>query len=485
MNGVLNGPVLLSALLEGIAAAPAIPVRGLVSDSRSVGAGDVFVALKGLQFDGHAYLDDAARAGAAAALVERDVEADLPVVVLPELRQLLGSIASRFHGHPTRRMHVAAVTGTNGKTTISQLFAQLVRHCDYDCGVIGTLGASLDGSTGASSHTTPEPLALQATFADWASQAVPFAAMEASSHALDQWRLDGVAVDTAIFTNLTRDHLDYHGDMDSYGEAKARLFRFPGLRSAVINGDDPFARELLTALDPTVTPCIYGTGADADLRLDKLEQDAQGLTFDLHGAWGRRRVRTPLLGAFNALNVVAALGAAMGAGLPVDRLFEALPLLTAVPGRMEPLRRDGAPLVVIDYAHTPDALAKVLAALRAQCAGELVAVFGCGGDRDRGKRALMGEAVSAAADRAVITSDNPRSEAPLQIIEDVEQGMHGAYRVCADRAEAIELAIRSARPDDCVVIAGKGHEDYQIVGDEVRPFSDMNVARAVLEDYAS
>ncbi len=486
MNGVLHPPVLLSVLLDGIVAAPALPVRGLVTDSRQVGEGDVFVALKGLQFDGHAYLAEAARAGAVAALVEQDQSGapeGLPLIVVPALRPQLGRIASRFYGHPTRRMHVAAVTGTNGKTTVSQLFAQLVRRCSYDCGVIGTLGATLDGAAEASTHTTPDTLALQAIFAEWASQAVPFAAMEASSHALDQWRLDGVAVDTAIFTNLTRDHLDYHGDMTTYGEAKGRLFGFPELRAAVINGDDPYAARLLATLDPAVKPCVYGTAEAADLRLEKLEQDARGLSFMLRGPWGRRRVRTPLLGDFNAMNVVAALAAAIEAGLPTDVLFDALPSLSAVPGRMEPLRRDGAPLVVIDYAHTPDALAKVLAALRAQCSGELVAVFGCGGDRDRGKRALMGEAVSAAADRAVVTSDNPRGEDPLKIIGDIEEGMIGAYRVCPDRAEAIALAISSARPGDCVVIAGKGHEDYQIVGDEVRPFSDSGVAREVLAGY--
>jgi UDP-N-acetylmuramoyl-L-alanyl-D-glutamate--2,6-diaminopimelate ligase len=480
----------LPALLAGFAdSAPDIPVAGLSTDSRSIRAGELFIALRGEQHDGRRYLSQAAAAGAVAALVE-DAVADsvtpLPTVAIPDLRQRLGEIASRFYGHPSRKMHVAAVTGTNGKTTVSQLLAQLIRAAGYDCGVIGTLGVSLDARAQQSLHTTPDPVALQATLADWAAQAVPFVSMEASSHALDQGRMHGVDVDTAIFTNLSRDHLDYHGDMESYGRAKARLFAFDSLRTVVLNATEPFAEQLREVLPAGVAALSYGIeGSAADVRGGNLVQDAAGTKLRLSSPWGNATLRSPLLGDFNALNLLAALTAALQAGMPFDTLVSAVRSLQPIPGRMEPLRAPGAPLVVIDYAHTPDALSKVLESLRAQCPGRLIAVFGCGGDRDRGKRAPMAEAVSGAADYAVVTSDNPRSEDPLQIIADIEAAMRGDYRVEVDRAAAIAAAIQIAAPGDCVLIAGKGHEDYQIVGERRIPFSDSDVARQWLSRYAA
>lgn len=483
--------VTLGELLLDIAMVPneaaSLPVSGLTLDSRSVATGNVFIALRGAENDGHRYIDDAARSGAVAAVAETaPAGAQIPVLEVRGLRQRLGVIAARFYGQPSQNLHVTAVTGTNGKTTVSQLYAQLVRGVGYACGAVGTLGASLDRSVGNSLHTTPDSIALQRILSDWAGEAVPFVSMEASSHALDQDRMNGVEVDTAVFTNLTRDHLDYHGDMQAYGDAKAKLFEFPSLRAAVLNADDPFSAELSSRIGDRIPVRTFGTpGTQADVMVSQLEVRPSGLRFRFTSPWGEGVLRTPLLGAFNAANVVAAMVAALEAGLPLDALRDALERLTPVPGRVQPLRADGAPLVVIDYAHTPDALSQVLATLRELSDGRLIAVFGCGGDRDRGKRELMARAVSRGADYAVITSDNPRSEDPEAIIADVEAGMSSDFRSCADRGEAIRCAIEMAAPGDCVLIAGKGHEAYQIIGDERRSFDDAAVARECLEALAA
>ncbi|EED33854.1 UDP-N-acetylmuramoylalanyl-D-glutamate-2, 6-diaminopimelate ligase [gamma proteobacterium NOR5-3] len=480
----------LPILLEGLAAeVPALDIAALRLDSRQVEKGDLFIALRGHAQDGREFLAQAAASGAAAALVEDELPlrlSPLPMVVIPNLRHRLCEIAGRFFREPSREMHIAAVTGTNGKTTVSQLFARLVRSVGYDCGVIGTLGASLDGGVHSSVHTTPDSIALQEILAGWAGQAVPFVSMEVSSHALHQGRVNTLDIDTAIFTNLTRDHLDYHGDMQSYGEAKARLFAFESLRTAILNADDPFSRHLAQRVPTGVSVLRYGIeDSTAEVRLSHLKLSRAGLRFRFESPWGEATLTCPLLGKFNAVNLLAALTAALQAGLPFKAVMEAVESLASVPGRMEPLRVAGGPLVVIDYAHTPDALRQVLLTLREQCQGSLIAVFGCGGDRDRGKRPLMAEAVSATADRAVITSDNPRSEEPLAIIADIQASMKGDYLVCADRAEAIRLAIESAGAKDCVLIAGKGHEDYQIVGQERLPFSDTAVAQQALARLAA
>lgn len=480
----------LPLLLDGMAdAIPQIEVGELRLDSRELKQGDLFVALRGLVHDGREYLQQAADSGAVAALVEDELleaSAPLPTIVVPDLRHRLCDIAGRYFHNPSRQMHVMAVTGTNGKTTVSQLFAQLVRGAGYDCGVIGTLGSSLDGRVKEATHTTPDSIALQKVLAAWAGRAVPFVGMEVSSHALDQSRLQGLDVDSAVFTNLTRDHLDYHGDMQSYGRAKAKLFEFESLRTAILNADDPFSKVLESAVSSDVAVLRYGIDeSSADVCLSKLSLSNNGLQARFESPWGTATLKCPLLGKFNAVNLLAALTAALKAGLPFDAVMNAAANLQPVPGRMEPLRKAGGPLVVVDYAHTPDALRQVLEALREQCSGDLIAVFGCGGDRDKGKRGLMAKAVSSAADRSVITSDNPRSEAPASIIADIERSMTGDYRLCTDRAEAIAMAIASAGPDDCVLIAGKGHEDYQIIGDQRLSFSDSAVAQQALARVAA
>ncbi|WP_439105695.1 UDP-N-acetylmuramoyl-L-alanyl-D-glutamate--2,6-diaminopimelate ligase [Congregibacter sp.] len=480
----------LPVLLEGMAAdVPEISVGELRLDSRQLERGDLFIALRGVAQDGREYLEQAAASGAVAALVEDallESATPLPAIVVPRLRYRLCEIAGRYYRDPSRTMHVTAVTGTNGKTTVSQLFAQLLRSAGYECGVIGTLGSSLDGDVHEALHTTPDSISLQQILAGWAGQAVPFVSMEVSSHALDQGRLNTLDVDSAIFTNLSRDHLDYHGDMQSYGESKAKLFAFDSLRSAILNGDDPYTDTLVQQISSDVSVLRYGmVDAAADVRLRNLRLSSDGLQMRLESPWGNASLRCPLLGRFNAMNLLAALTAALQAGVPFNAVITAVESLQSIAGRMEPLRSAGGPLVVVDYAHTPDALAQVLTALREQCPGSLIAVFGCGGDRDKGKRPLMAEAVSAAADRAVITSDNPRGEDPLAIIADIEAAMTGDYTLCEDRAEAIRSAIDSAGPDDCVLIAGKGHEDYQIVGDERFSFSDTAVAQEVLARWAA
>jgi len=334
--------------------------------------------------------------------------------------------------------------------------------------------------------TTPDSIALQEVLAAWAGQAVPFVSMEVSSHALDQGRLQGLDVDSAVFTNLTRDHLDYHGDMQSYGEAKARLFSFESLRSAILNADDPFSNQLKRMVSSEVAVLSYGVDASsADVCLSNLTLSNKGIKGRFESPWGTAAFKCSLLGRFNAVNLLAAVTAALKAGLPFDSVMGAVASLHSVPGRMESLRCEGGPLVVVDYAHTPDALRQVLLALREQCSGDLIAVFGCGGDRDTGKRSLMAEVASTNADRSVITSDNPRSEAPESIIADIERSMSGDYCVSTDRADAIAMAVGSAGPDDCVLIAGKGHEGYQIIGDQRVPFSDSAAARQALARLAA
>ncbi|MEM6546036.1 MAG: UDP-N-acetylmuramoyl-L-alanyl-D-glutamate--2,6-diaminopimelate ligase, partial [Pseudomonadota bacterium] len=321
---------------------------------------------------------------------------------------------------------------------------------------------------------------------DWSQQALPFLSLEASSHALDQGRLNALDIDTAVFTNLTRDHLDYHGDMRRYAEAKAKLFSFRSLRAAVINGDDPHAALFEEGLPGSAKLLRYGREKnELDISVGDIKGTRDGLSFPIRTPWGAAKLQCPLLGTFNAMNVAAAFAACLQAGLPFADLVTAVSKLAPISGRMDPLRVPGAPLVVVDYAHTPDALWQVLSALKEQCSGQIIAVFGCGGDRDRGKRALMGEAVSRVADRAVLTSDNPRSEDPAAILKDIEAGMSCPYAVIEDRAAAIDEAIRDAHPNDCVLIAGKGHEDYQIVGADRLAFSDLSYAQQVLSEVAA
>lgn len=477
-------PELLDGLIPGV---PDVRVFDLQLDSRRIAPGQLFVALPGQHHDGRDFIRQAVAGGAAAVIAEPPLPADLetgsvPVVSIEGLARHLGGLAARFFGDPAKALAVLGVTGTNGKTTCTRLVAQLLRCCGQRCGVIGTLGATLGDDIAAALNTTPDAIALQRQLADWREAGVDSVAMEVSSHALDQGRVDGLPFRVALFTNLSRDHLDYHGSMAAYGQSKMKLFLSPQLGDAVINLDDAFSATLLANLPAAVRPWTYSaTGrAEADIRVLRADFHSGGVRADVLTPWGEGSFDSPLPGDFNLANVTAAIAAAVCLGAPLASVLAAVSALQPVPGRMELVANTRQLQVVIDYAHTPDALAQVLAALRPHVEGELHVVFGCGGDRDPGKRPLMGEVACRLADRVLLTSDNPRGEDPEAILDAIEAGCERPVVREPDRARAIHRALAGARPGDCVVIAGKGHEDYQILGDRRVPFSDRACARDAL-----
>ena len=464
-----------------------VPIKQLVTDSRRVQPGDVFVAMPGGRVDARTLIPQAIAAGAVAVIWEAEgfdwnpawSVASLPVM---HLRRRLGLIASHVHGEPSRSMWVAGVTGTNGKSSCSHWIAQSLTHLARPTGVIGTLGSGFPGRLTPATHTTPDAVAVQAHLAELLRQGATGVVMEVSSHGLEQGRVNGVAFVAALFTNLSRDHLDYHGSMERYGAAKARLFRWPELRHAVINLDDRFGKQLAASLDRSRVDVLgYGLG-QGEISGHRLDLSKHGLTLEIATPWGPAAIRIQLLGGFNAANLLGVLGMLLVAGVSLADATAALELVEPLPGRLQLVRRAGKPLVVVDYAHTPDALEKVLETLRSVLGdqGRLLCVFGCGGDRDPGKRPLMGEVATRLADRAIVTSDNPRSEDPRAIIDQVIAQAHPRYHVEADRMTAIQTAIREARPEDVVLIAGKGHETYQEIGGRRFPFSDVEAAVAAL-----
>jgi UDP-N-acetylmuramoyl-L-alanyl-D-glutamate--2,6-diaminopimelate ligase len=370
-------------------------------------------------------------------------------------------------------MHVLGVTGTNGKTTTSRIIGQLTRALGKPCGVIGTLGSTLDDEVSAADNTTPDPVALQRQLSEWLARGVLTVSMEVSSHALVQGRVNGVAFESAIYTNLSHDHLDYHGSMEAYGRAKLRLFAGPGLRRAVINADDPFSAQVRGSVAEGVEVLTYSaSGGAADVRVENAEFTREGVRGVLLTPWGRAAFCSPLVGDFNLANLAAAVAVLLLSGEQLAEVLEAVGGLRPVPGRMQAIPNELDLQVIVDYAHTPHALEQVLKALRPHVSGALVTVFGCGGDRDREKRQIMGRIACTLSDRVVVTSDNPRSEPPAQIMGDIESGCSGDYRLIADRARAIATAVAEAGPGDCVVIAGKGHENYQLVDGARLYFSD-------------
>jgi UDP-N-acetylmuramoyl-L-alanyl-D-glutamate--2,6-diaminopimelate ligase len=459
-----------------------VQLTGLALDSRQILPGSAFCAVRGAQTDGKAFIDQAVQRGAVLILADAPVVAAVPVLVLPNLRADMGALATAFYGHPSASMQICGVTGTNGKTSVSRLVAQLLRYQGERCGVIGTLGATLSDAVDGAPNTTPDPIALQAQLAAWRTQGVAAVAMEVSSHALDQQRIRGLQLHSAVFTNLSRDHLDYHGDMASYGAAKAKLFVQPGLRYAVINVDDPFGRQLAADLPDAVQPIRCSTqDPTAEMFADQIAFSAQGARFLLCAQQGKVLLHSPLRGDFNVMNLLLACAAALQHGLTLDDLPGAVQGLRGIPGRMQ-LIGDGIVQVVVDYAHTPDALGLALRALRRHTSGRLICVFGAGGDRDRGKRPLMGAVACELADHVVLTSDNPRSEDPRAILDDIAGGCSRAVDIEPDRAQAIARAIAGAAPGDCVLIAGKGHEAVQVIGSQTLPFSDVDHAAAALAE---
>jgi UDP-N-acetylmuramoyl-L-alanyl-D-glutamate--2,6-diaminopimelate ligase len=485
-------PMPLAELFDNPACPGAgVMISGMQLDSRTVQAGDLFLAIPGELHDGRQFIEQAVANGAAAVAAEAPaagfVDAlAVPLIEIPELRREAGPLAARFYGHPSRELHVVGVTGTNGKTTTTRLVAQLGRLLGRRCGVIGTLGATLGDDIAEAGNTTPDPVSLQRQLAAWRDLGVDVVGMEVSSHALVQERVNGIEFETAVYTNLSHDHLDFHGSMDAYGRAKLRLFASEGLRHAVINVDDEFAGQVQAAVGEGVEVVTCSTrGAPAQVRVENPSWHAGGVAAEFHSPWGYGRFDSPLPGDFNLANLAAAVAALALAGEKLEALLAAIARLQSVPGRMQSLPNGAGLQVIVDYAHTPDALEQVLRALRDHVDGTLVTVFGCGGDRDRDKRQLMGRIACLLSDRVIVTSDNPRSENPVQILRDIESGCSGDYTLVTDRAEAIGLALAEARPGDCIVIAGKGHEDYQIVEGVRLPFSDVAVAQAALARRAA
>ena len=504
--------------------APLLEISGLCEDSRSVCPGDAFVATRGGTSDGHDYAAAAARGGAVCILAERPLpELSVPVVQLGDLRERRGALAAKLYGDPSADVVCVGVTGTNGKTTIAHHIACLAQGLGLNAGYLGTLGwgavaaakppaaesripngALLDcrhsgGKPGRGAKiprvfrgaetpqfipsrlTTEGAIATQKRLACLRRLGCGWAVLEASSHALAQRRVDNIAFDFAVFSNLTRDHLDYHKNFAAYAAAKRRLFQFPGLRCAVINIDDDFGRRLAGSLTG-MEVVTYGRG-DADILWGRLAHRRTGVRGLLQTPWGDVELAAPVCGDFGLANLAAAVGVLGAAGKPLDAVAEAVAGLPPVPGRMEFIRLPGRPSVVVDYAHTPDALAKALTALRRHCRGKLICVIGCGGDRDAGKRPIMARVAADLADQAWFTSDNPRSENPAAIIADMLAGLDDASKVTAeaDRASAIAAAIAAAAAQDLVMVAGKGHEDHQEVSGKKHPFSDRTLARLVLE----
>jgi UDP-N-acetylmuramoyl-L-alanyl-D-glutamate--2,6-diaminopimelate ligase len=475
-----------------VAEIPGDPQVRLVLDSRRLVPGDVFVAVPGISGDGRCHLKDALEAGAIQVLYHLGPDESLPesargkpVVGLPFLRQRLGELGKRLYRVPDS-LELIGVTGTNGKSSVTHYIAELSTALGREAGLIGTLGVGRPGGLKDSGLTTPGPLALQAALGEMAAGGIGRVAMEASSHALEQDRLDGCQITAAVFTNISRDHLDYHGSMAAYAAAKARLFRRAELSLAVVNADDPLARLMLAGLSEGVRVLAVGDDPAATLRVVDWQPSRGGQLALVATPEGEYSLELPLMGRFNLDNVLLAIATLHGLGESLTALFSAAARLTPVPGRMQRVAHDGGPSVIVDYAHTPGALENALAALRQHLPGNgrLWCLFGCGGDRDSGKRPLMGSAAERYADRLVITDDNPRSEDPARIRRQIHDGLsdHGRERseIMPGRGEAIARTLAQAGEDDVVLIAGKGHETYQEIAGVRHPFSDCAEAEAAL-----
>ncbi len=474
-----------------------LPVTGMCLDSRKVQPGDLFFAVPGSELDGREFIKDAISRGATLILEEQEgssveikEQGSVLTVSMPDLSRKVSEVASRFYSEPSARMPVVGVTGTNGKTSCSVLLAQLSHRLGKRSGVIGTLGYGLldsaanTQSLNSTGLTTPDAIHTQEIFHSLYNQGAELVIMEVSSHSLDQARVAAIDFDIAIFTNLTRDHLDYHGDMAAYGRAKQQLFEMACLKCAIINLDDEFGRELFRVVSKLPLDCLSYSLSDqgADIHVSQLELSDHGVRANLHSPWGEGVIDSQLLGPYNLSNMLAVIAAACSQGYSLDAVLSKVPDLVAVPGRMQNIDTEADIQVVVDYAHTPDALEKTLEALRPHTHGKLWSVFGCGGDRDAGKRPLMASISERLADRVVVTSDNPRNESPEDIVADIVAGLQEQSRssVILDRAQAIAQSIADASPGDTVLIAGKGHEDYQLVGDQVLQFSDFAEARKAL-----
>ncbi len=470
-----------------------ISLREMTLDSRKAAAGDLFIAIKGHQSDGRHYIPQAIAQGVSAVIAEAQDEAEegevrfihgVPVIYLSDLNNRLSALAGEFYHQPSSQMKLVGVTGTNGKTTTTQLIAQWAKGLGEVSAVMGTVGNGLLGHVSPSENTTGSAVDIQLELTQLLQQKATLAAMEVSSHGLVQGRVAALDFDAVVFTNLSRDHLDYHGDMASYEDAKWLLFSTHFAKTQIINADDDVGLKWLQRLPQACAVSMENRLPQAWqgpwLQAMNVDYHDKGATIHFDSSWGNGSFESPLMGAFNVSNLLLAMATLLMMEYPLTQLMAATKYLEPVCGRMEVFSAPGKPTVVVDYAHTPDALEKALAAARLHCKGQLWCVFGCGGDRDKGKRPLMGAAAEEWADKVVITDDNPRSEEPLAIINDIMAGVLDSSRVLAipGRPEAVTNTILQAAVDDVILIAGKGHEDYQIIGQRRLDYSDrLTVAR--------
>jgi UDP-N-acetylmuramoyl-L-alanyl-D-glutamate--2,6-diaminopimelate ligase len=489
-------------------AALKVPVTRLVTDSRSIQHGDTFVAYPGEKTDGRQFIAQAIAQGANAVIYEKFVSGQsqhfvwndvwqVPNLAVADLRHRAGWLADAVYDAPSEKLWVVGITGTNGKTSTSHWIAKALNETGKQCALIGTLGNGFVDFLQTSANTTPDAISVHGLLAEYLHEEAQAVAMEVSSHALAQGRVNGVHFDVAMLTNLSRDHLDYHGDMESYAAAKRKLFDWQQLKFVVLNFDDAYGAELAEQLqDKNFEVIGYGL-SDAALQLAErlglrmvygnlLKMNGQGLQLAVHSSWGAAELNSTLVGRFNAANLLGSLAILLVSGVALGDAAQSLCTVQPVAGRMQRLGNAQQPTVIVDYAHTPDALEKVLQALRevsAETGGKLFCVFGCGGDRDRGKRAMMGTVAEKFSDFCIVTSDNPRNENPRDIIAEIVSGMNGDnHEILVERAAAIQSAISRAQQSDTVLIAGKGHEDYQEIGGVKHPFNDVLVAQLALKD---
>lgn len=468
-----------------------IEISHLALDSRLVRSGDIFFALSGTHVDGRQFIEEAIQKGASAICVDDATfniqwQEKVPVIAIPDLKKNMGKLAATFYANPAKKMRMVGVTGTSGKTSCTQFIAAVLHHLHISCGVIGTLGNGLYEHIEPGQLTTPDAITLHKLLAEFVTAHAKITAMEVSSHSLDQGRVNGIDFDMGIFTNLTRDHLDYHHTMEAYGAAKKRLF--DQSRYAILNADDAFGRNLIHSFRERNQVLAYSTDpvfqkiTQAEVYAEEIQLNHLGMRAHVVTPWGKATLNSMLVGQFNLSNLLAVITTLCLLEIPLSSILEGIRLLQPVQGRMQSLGGDTKPLVIVDYAHKPDALEKVLMALRAQCHGKLYCVFGCGGDRDRGKRSLMAKIAEHYADHIIVTDDNPRNENPAQIVDDILQGFKDFSHITVqhDRAKAIRDIIQFARMGDCVLIAGKGAETYQQIGEEKFPFSDIDKVREAL-----
>jgi UDP-N-acetylmuramoyl-L-alanyl-D-glutamate--2,6-diaminopimelate ligase len=473
-------------------------IKGLCQDSRQLQAGDLFFAYPGLGSDGRHFIQEAIGKGAAAILFEPDgdssfdlITTPIPILPIRHLTTQLGPIAARFYDYPSRYMPVVGITGTNGKTSCTHFLADSLQQLQKPCGVIGTLGNGFYGDLKPGQLTTPDAIELQQLLAGFRDKQAQAVVMEVSSHRLAQQRLNGTEFSVAAFTNLTRDHLDYHGSMEAYAQAKRSFFDLPGVQQAILNVDDPYAQQWLTELAEQLPVYAYSLHKPQaawshipHVTVKKFDFNQQGLQAEIDTPWGEVFIENPfLMGQFNLSNLLLVLTLLKSLHFSLAEISQVISKLKGVKGRMQAFHAPGKPLVVVDYAHTPDALQQVLRALRPHCRGELYCLFGCGGDRDQGKRPLMAEIAEREADRIILTTDNPRYEDPLKILQEIQQGFtdkKSVYRE-PDRQRAIAYAIATAQPTDVVLIAGKGHEAYQLIKGIKYPFDDAIEVQRLLK----